>query len=195
MALECLDNIFNKAELAFCIPNGFHFAFTLYHNALRREAQGKLDIACLILYRLLEWIEQHRLAKYGINTSKPDYSKSGIEKNKLFDEYKQKRKKVYGSVNMLALPDPISLVDGFLVLDALGDDIVKDLKWPALKGQVEIRNLSVYAHGMSKINPNSFEAFKSTVKGLFEKAQELAGIASDTFDEQHKFIAPLPFRL
>ena len=192
MALECLENIFKNEQLALCLPDGFHFAFMLYHNALRREAQGKLDMACLILYRLLEWTEQHRLAKYGINTSNPDYSKDGIEQNQLFERYRQKRKEVYGSADMSTLPAPIALADGFLLLDALEDEIVEDLRWSALKGQVEIRNRSVYAHGMSKINPKSFKAFKPTVEKLFKKAQELAGINTDAFNTQHKFITPLP---
>lgn len=190
-ALESLDNIFNDKESAFNIPNGFHFAFMLYHNALRREAQGKLDTACLILYRLLEWIEQHRLAQYGIITSQPDYAKSGVDKTELFDRYKKKRKNVYKSVSMSDLPDPIALVDGFLILDALDDNIVDGLNWRAFRGQVDMRNRSVYAHGMSKINEKSFNAFKSTVEGRFKKAQEIADINADAFNEQHKFISPL----
>ena len=193
-ALACLDNIFNDEQLALSIPSGFHFAFMLYHNALRREQQGKLDTACLILYRLLEWIEQHRLAQHSINTSQPDYSKSGMAPDQLLERYQQKRKQVYKNknVHMTSLPDRIALVDGFLVLDALGDNIVEGLNWNAFRGQVEMRNRSVYAHGMSKINPKSFKAFKSTVEGRFRKAQEIAGIDADIFSEQHEFIAPLP---
>lgn len=191
-ALESLDKIFNNEKLAFHICDGFHFAFMLYHNALRREAQGKLDTACLLLYRLLEWLEQHRLAQHGIITSEPDYSKSGLEKTKLFDAYKARRKKVYKSVSVSVLPHPIALVDGFIILDALGDDIVDGLNWKAFRGQVDMRNRSVYAHGMNKINQRSFEAFKETVEGRFKKAQEIVNIDADDFNKQHKFIAPLP---
>ncbi len=191
-AVDGLDNIFKNEAHAFNIPDGFHFAFMLYHNVLRREAQGKLDTACLLIYRLLEWIGQHRLAQYGIITSHPDYSKADVEETNLFDQYKQKRKDVYGSVNMSVLPDPIALVDGFLILDALDDDIVKDLNWRAFRGQVEIRNRSVYAHGMSKINEKSFTAFKATVEERFKQAQEIAGIDAHVLNQQHKFIAPLP---
>ena len=190
--LNVLDNIFNTEELALKIPDGFHFAFMLYNNALRREAQGKLDMACLILYRLFEWIGQHRLAQYGIVTSQPNYSESGVEETDLLDRYKKKRKDVYGSVNVLNLPDPIALVDGFLLLDALGDKVVDSLNWRAFRGQVEMRNRSVYAHGMSKINEKSYKAFKSTVEGRFEKAQEIENIDANLLNKQHKFITPLP---
>ena len=194
IALDSLGNIFNKEELALHIPDGFHFAFMLYHNVLRREAQGKLNTACLILYRLLEWIGQHRLAKYQIITRQPDYSNSGEEEAELLDRYQGKRKDIYGDTSVSTLPNPIALVDGFLILDALDDEIVENLTWPALKGQIEIRNQSVYAHGMSKINERSFAAFKKTVEELFTKAQEIANpaINAETFTKQHKFITPLP---
>jgi len=46
---------------------------TVYSNALRREEQGKLDMAALLLYRLLEMMEQAALAAYGLDTAEPDY--------------------------------------------------------------------------------------------------------------------------
>lgn len=190
--LDALQKFVRKSELALEPPDGFHFAFMLYHNALRRESQGKLDMACLILYRLLEWIEQHRLAQSGINTRQPDYSKSGMKQNQLLEQYNQKRKEVYGGEDTSALPDRIGLVDGFLILDILGDAVVENLDWGKFRSQVETRNQSIYAHGMSKINLKNFKAFKSTVEERFEKAQEIVGIDADTFNEQHKFISPLP---
>ena len=191
-ALKHLKCIFNNEELAFCIPDGFHFAFMLYHNALRQEAQGKLDTACLLLYRLLEWIGQHRLAQYGIITSQPDYSNSCMEEDLLLQSYKKKRKSISKKASVSALPNPITLIDGFFVLAALNDTIVKDLDWSRLMGQVNMRNKSIFAHGINKISPDSYKKFKSTVEGLFEKAQKIATIDADSFNEQHQFIAPLP---
>ena len=93
-------------------------------------------MACLILYRLLEWIEQYRLNERGINTKTPNYSECKMEKNQLLSCYNKKRKEVYpknadGSetTDMPDLPNRIALVDGFLILAALGDDIVEDLDW------------------------------------------------------------------
>lgn len=40
--------------------------FTMYSNAMLREKQEKYDMATLLLYRLLEMIEQRRLAAYGL---------------------------------------------------------------------------------------------------------------------------------
>lgn len=48
--------------------------FTMQTNALIREAQKKYDSATLLLYRLLEMIEQRRLSHYNIDVSKADFS-------------------------------------------------------------------------------------------------------------------------
>lgn len=200
-ALDGLDNIFNNEEQAFNIPDGFHFAFMLYHNALRREAQGKLDIACLLIYRLLEWIEQHRLAQYGIITSQPDYSRCGVTQATLLELYKEKREDVYkqtklrdfsGSAAISDLPTPIALVDGFLILEALNDDIIEDLNWRALMGRIEIRNKCIFVHGMNRVSQERLDNLRQIVEERFEKAQEIAAIHADVFNKQHQFIAPLP---
>lgn len=191
-ALECLASFDKHPQEALDIHKGFHFAFMLYHNALRREEQGKLDMACLLLYRLLEWVEQHRLAsKYGINTSEPDYSIHPT----LPTEYAKKRKEINNDLSknsklprMDELPDKIALIEGFIILAALEDKIVSNLRWEKLCGQVRIRNEGIFAHGMKRIKKQSFDTFKSTVEELFNKAQKLAGIKVDDFHQCHKFI-------
>ena len=189
-ALGCLLTFLKDQQLALAAPDGFHFAFTLYYNACRREAQGKLDIACLILYRLLEWIGQHRLNDYKIKTHEPDYSE--FDETSLFKRYKEKQKEVYQDSDRTKLPAPIGLIDGYFVLYALEDKIVEKLDWDKFRSQIETRNQSIYAHGMKMIDAKGFKAFKLTVEERFKKAQEIANIDVDAFTEQHKFIAPLP---
>ena len=46
--------------------------FTMFTNAMLRENQEKYDMATLLLYRLLEMIEQRRLSAYGFYVSKMD---------------------------------------------------------------------------------------------------------------------------
>lgn len=189
-ALTIILTFLKDEKLALRSPEGFHSAFMIYHNALRREEQGKHNTACLILYRLLEWIEQHRLAEYNIDTRRPDYS--GIDKDNIFELYAEKLEKVFERSDRSTLPDTIGLVDGYLLLHALKDDIVENIDWGKFQNQVGTRNQSIYAHGMRVISQNEFKAFKETVEERFKKAQELADIDADSFNEQHKFIAPLP---
>ena len=47
--------------------------FTMYQNGITRELQEKYDMATLLFYRLLEMIEQRRLAHYNLNVSRMDY--------------------------------------------------------------------------------------------------------------------------
>ena len=189
-ALEVLLMFLKNEKLALIAPDGFHFAFMLYHNALRREAQGKLNTACLILYRLLEWIEQHRLAGYNIDTRKPNYS--NIDEGEIFNLYAAKLKEVFQRTDRSALPASIGLVDGYLLLHALDDKIVQGLDWGKFQNQVGTRNQSIYAHGMRMISSKEFKAFKTTVEEQFKKAQKIACIDADDFNKQHQFIAPLP---
>ena len=42
---------------------------SLYANALRRQAQGRLDVAALLLYRCLELVSQRRLAVHGVDAA------------------------------------------------------------------------------------------------------------------------------
>ena len=189
-ALGILLTFLKNEKLALNAPNGFHFAFMLYHNALRREAQGKHNTACLILYRLLEWIEQHRLTMYGINTREPDYS--NVDEDEIFKLYAEKLKEVFKRTDRSALPAPIGLVDGYLLLHALEDEIVQNLDWGKFQNQVGTRNQSIYAHGMHMVSGKEFKAFKATVEERFKKTQELADIDANFFNDQHKFIAPLP---
>ena len=48
--------------------------FTMYVNAEIRGKQEKYDMAALLLYRLLEMIEQRRLAVYNLYASQMDYA-------------------------------------------------------------------------------------------------------------------------
>lgn len=206
-ALDCLSSFVNnntKAEKLPCsVSDRFHFAFTLYHNALRRAEQGKYDLACLLLYRLLEWIGQCLLDKYNINTddSKHNYSAAGeLCKPKktdkvILEHYIQKHKEEgekRSYPERTSLPTGrIGLVDMYLLLHALNDDIVTDFPWGDFTQQIETRNKSIYIHGRRVRDNKAFQAFRKTVEGIFKKAQEIADINADAFNEQHKFIDPL----
>ena len=57
--------------------------FTMQTNALIREAQKKYDSATLLLYRLLEMIEQRRLSHYDIDVSKAEFSSMKYDEEKM----------------------------------------------------------------------------------------------------------------
>ena len=200
--LDRLRSFVNNKKNAKGLPRDkfdrFHFAFTLYHSALRRVEQGKYDLGCLLLYRLLEWIGQCRLDKYNIDTdaSSHNYSGCGIEKEEqeICHAYIKKHKEVVNSDSEAksALPTGrITLVDMYLLLHALGDDIVNDLNWGEFFQRIETRNRSIYIHGRIVVDESGFKKFHKTVKSLFKKTQDLSDINTSDFDklnDTHQFI-------
>ena len=108
--------------------------FTMLQNASIREEQEKLDMATLLLYRLLEMIEQSRLSKYNLYVSKmdyrntkPDYEKhpelKGASGDEIFmfikDRYMNIKKQLFGKAGNGYLPEQVSLLEGFILLLAL----------------------------------------------------------------------------
>lgn len=75
--------------------------FTMCQNALVREEQEKYDMATLLFYRLLEMIEQRRLARYNLYVSTMNYKTlkydtkqcpdfSGVSDSERFKIFKEK---------------------------------------------------------------------------------------------------------
>ena len=146
--------------------------FTMQTNALIREAQKKYDSATLLLYRLLEMIEQRRLSHYDIDVSKADFSNmrydeekmpmmKGITEAKRLDIYKEEiaeiKKKVFGKCNSTYLPEQISLLDGYIHLSALRDEIMVSGKGDyigklkRLRSVVYLRNNSIFEIGRAHV--------------------------------------------
>ena len=87
--------------------------FTMYQNAMIREYQGKYDMATLLLYRLLEMIEQRRLSLYALFVSRMDYSQMIVNGKQITEEKFQTiknkvvelKKELFGKCNSSYLPD------------------------------------------------------------------------------------------
>ena len=202
-SLDCLSSFVNNDRnvgLPCDVSDRFHFAFTLYQNALRRSIQGKYDLACLLLYRLLEWIGQCRLDKYQIDTdaNTHNYSEAGDlcapakTEEQILDQYTKQSKKVGepGSPSKKNLPaGRITLVDMYLLLYALGDDLIENnFDWTKFNDGIKTRNKSVYIHGRRVVDAKGFKGFHGTVEHIFKKAQELEGIDASEFKDRHEFI-------
>ncbi|SHH26734.1 CRISPR-associated protein, TIGR02710 family [Thermosyntropha lipolytica DSM 11003] len=141
---------------------------TIYTNALRRERQGKLDMATLLLYRTLEMISQFTLLlNYGLDTAEPEYEKLPMKKEELYEKMAEIYKKAQLSVPA-ELPDKISLLHGYALLKALDDPLVQNVNIKQISEQSNMRNNTIFAHGFAFIKPAAYEAFKRTVNALLE---------------------------
>lgn len=161
--------------------------FTMCQNGLTRECQEKYDMATLLFYRLLEMIEQRRLARYNLLVSGMEYKEikydtkrtpeyGGLSKDGQYALLKQKvqdiRTKLFGKGNNY-LPEQVSLLEGFMLLYALGDPIVADKegngidKLKRIRSMVFLRNNSIFAHGLGPVGAQDFGKFKKFVLEMF----------------------------
>ncbi len=185
--------------------------FTMYQNARVREEQEKYDMATLLLYRLLEMIEQRRLAVYNLYVSKMNYSnlkydyeqhpefaegtpeeKIGVLKNKVANI----KSKIFGQGAAPYLPDQVSLLEGFILLLALSDPIMGRAdknglnKLKQIRAMVFLRNNSIFAHGLGPVGRNDYERFKNFVIGFFEEFCKVEGVDFAEYSRDIRWINP-----
>lgn len=164
--------------------------FTMYTNAFVREQQEKYDMATLLLYRLLEMVEQRRLARYGLYVSSMEYKKIRYDfeqrpdlkdktEDECFSQLKEDingiKKALYGRVGNGYLPEQVSLLEGFVILQALGDPISRMEngrhldKLKRIRSMVYLRNNSIFAHGLGPVGKTDFQKFKKFVEEVFRE--------------------------
>ncbi len=186
--------------------------FTMHQNALIREAQEKYDMATLLLYRLLEMIEQRRLSRYGLYVSKMNYMDlqydtkqcpeyEGLSQPEQFKLLKEKVHAIRGSLFSRNagdyLPEQVSLLEGFIILLALNDPIVHDESKDGvnmlkrIRSMVFLRNNSIFAHGLGPVNHSDFLKFKKFVEGMFRSFCEIEKVDSIAYMEAMKWLDPL----
>lgn len=146
--------------------------FTMYTNALLREEQEKYDMATLLLYRLLEMIEQRRLAGYNLYISGMVYENvvfrsesqkslnvlSGPDKREwLKSAVFEVKKQLFPRTDSRFLPEQVSLLEGYILLSVLEDEIFAVQKGSAIqllkriRSMVYLRNNSIFAHGLGPV--------------------------------------------
>lgn len=185
--------------------------FTMCQNGLIRERQEKYDMATLLFYRLLEMIEQRRLATYNLFVSKMEYKEikyntkraaeyAGLTKDSQYELLKQKvqdiKTKIFGKGNNY-LPEQVSLLEGFILLYALGDPIVTDKeghgidKLKRIRSMVFLRNNSIFAHGLGPVGVSDFKKFQKFVLEIFERFCVIEKINYKEYMDNMAWIDPL----
>lgn len=145
---------------------------TLYTGATRQEAKRKLDVAALLWYRLIELIGQQMLSSHGIKTSQPDYSNLPSD---LLDKYKSVYSTLFKGNRVDRLPNPISLLSGYILLSALKDQLVEDLKLTELRGKVDARDQGIFAHGFKPLTEGEYNKFKDMAVRVVSAFRKIDG--------------------
>ncbi len=185
--------------------------YTMYENAKRREDQEKYDMATLLWYRLLEMIEQRRLMTYQIYVSKPEYQKADFSKaskeyaglnpqeqlNLLKSRNNTLKRELFRGNDKDYLPNPIALLDGYILLAALGDKIsdgkdkraMNQLK--RIRSMVSLRNNSIFAHGLGPVKESDYYKFRDFVSEMFLDFCKVEEIDFKTYGNACHFLNPI----
>lgn len=179
--------------------------FSLYQNALVREKQEKYDMAALLFYRQLEMMEQRRLIGYNLYASRMVYQEMKDAQGKpVIPEYVEAlkvkltelKRAVFGRQVNCYLPDQISLLEGYLLLLALGDDISKSSNGRHLdfikkiRSMVYLRNNSIYAHGLGPVGKRDYEKFRDFTIEVLEKFCRIEEIDMEKYVKDVKWLNP-----
>ena len=103
---------------------------------------------------------------------------------------------VFGKCNSTYLSEQIALLDGFLHLSVLGDDIMKIGGRKAvdqckrLRSVVYLRNNSIFAHGYAPVSYQDYLKFKNFVESLFEELCVLEGVDYNEWLNKVTFFNP-----
>ena len=180
--------------------------FTMYQNASIREYQEKYDMASLLMYRLLEMIEQRRLMEYGLYASRMDYSKLDIGKiqvkeyaniEKINENLVRIKEAVFRRSASPYLPDQVSLLEGYMLLLAMGDSICQsDTGRPIdfikkTRGMVYLRNNSIFAHGLGPVGKDNYLKFSRFVTEVFQRYCGLEKIDFYKVKNDIRFLNPM----
>jgi len=144
---------------------------SLHGAALRRAAQERYDVAALMRYRCLELLSQHRLATYDIWTAAPSFEAALRRVPDLEDRYRQKQR-AQGFRRQYDLPTPdrsIALFDGYMLLQALDDPLVRGWDIGVVRQRSYVRNTSILAHGFRPISRQEYDQFAGIVENVLNR--------------------------
>lgn len=146
----------------------------LLENAKRKIDTDANAEAYQTLYRIIELISQHRLAKYKISTIIQERN-SSLEA--ISQEYRDATKEVFGIEE--EIPYYIGTKSGHLILFLLRDEIYKGLEIKYLKSMFDLlkaRDHSFLSHGFGIISSKASSKFYGTTLKLVNNLAELYGI-------------------
>lgn len=168
-------------------------AFTIHGAARRQEERGNYDTAALLLYRLAELMAQRRLAAYGLDTAEPDYGcLKGFDLTAVLARVNEIRTQLKHEPSS-QLPQPISLVNSYVLLEALKDQFglaPAGIHWQRFLREIRGRNYSIFAHGFIFVSQTQYKRFSEMIDSLLVTFCSVEGIDFRTAQEACAFIDP-----
>lgn len=150
--------------------------------AERRRAADQHDVAALLAYRASEAIVQRRLALCGgTDPSAVDWqviaARANLEVEELVRRYNDVTKKDY-HLDVANLPARIGRAQAFGVLAVtFPNDVAEAKEVGKFAGLGEMRNRSLLAHGLARLNPDSVGKLLDNTENLFTRMLEIEKVA------------------
>ncbi|MCS7289733.1 MAG: TIGR02710 family CRISPR-associated CARF protein [Roseiflexus sp.] len=161
---------------------------SLHGAALRRAAQGRYDVAALMRYRCLELLSQHRLATYGVWTAEPSFDAVLQRVPDLNERYRQVQR-TQGFRKLYDLPErSIALFDGYMLLQALDDPLVRGWNISEVRQRSYVRNTSILAHGFRPISRQEYDQFASLVDEVLDRFFALNQLSRQAWEQIYQFV-------
>lgn len=172
-----------------------NLTFAFFESAQRQYSNSKYDAATLLLYRILELISQRRLAMNGIRPADPMPSQYKVaDMDEFLEGTRKLRRSLYGEdAQAIDLTEKISLMNGYVILAALGDSIIDGKPVDYLKQINEkssVRNSCILTHGFSSITAKATESLFKYVETRIKYFCRIESIDCARISSKHKLLMP-----
>lgn len=152
---------------------------SIYNSGRRYEEIGRHSEAILRYYRVVEMVSQHQLGLRGINTGNIDFSKEEIKSAR--NDFTRIKVEIMGEGNGI-LKNKIGLLDGYILLLALGDSLVKMDEIKNIKDVINPRNHLYLIHAWHLGNEKQAKKLRKEARELMSRI----GI-NDQYIQQGRF--------
>ncbi|MGB9755119.1 MAG: TIGR02710 family CRISPR-associated protein [Roseiflexus castenholzii] len=189
---QCLTNRHSQAADALAALNDLDQVLallgSLHGAALRRAAQERYDVAALMRYRCLELLSQHRLATYSVWTAEPSFDAAHRRVPDLNGRYRQVQRE-QGFRKVYDLPErSIALFEGYMLLQALDDPLVREWDIGLVRQRSYVRNTSILAHGFRAISRHEYEQFADIVENVLDRFFTIAQLPRYEWEQTYHFV-------
>lgn len=158
--------------------------FNFFFSAERYYNNDQRDIAALLYYRVLEEVFDNAIqdTASGFDRGAPDYSLFGVEKDELLSKYHDFHSRLFpASGNQKKLPYKVAMIQALCLLGALDCLLMNTIDPFEVRDIANVRNMSVYAHGIQPIDGSSVKAIRELATNVLH--QYIITIGADSIEE------------
>ncbi len=176
------------------LPRMLDLLGTLDSGARRNEQRQDYDTAALLHYRCLELISQHRLATWDVLSEYPDFRSVMRRIPDLDQRYRTIEDLIGFQPRGLPFPGrngkipPLALFNGYMLLAALDDPLVRGYDITQIRDRAEARNKSILAHGYRLIDAHTYQRFAAVVDTLLDRFLQLGNQDRAAWEAAFRFV-------